>query len=200
MRFLSVLAAALTLVFATPEKAAAAPITGGSTIVAPTLDLSPFDVALLGSATDGVTFPVTGGDLDASLAGRIEHEGSGVQLSAGGASLALENFIIDTTNGTVFGDVTANGERIADDAALFSFALDGLSAAQITDLTNPMLALNLTGVATGAIDTVFGVSLATGTQFGLAATAPEFGSVPAPGGLALILIAFGGLVARRRRA
>jgi len=199
MRILSLFALALALTFASPQDSEAAPITGGSTVVAPTLDLSPFDVALLGSATAGINFPVTGGQLDESLGGTIEHEGSGVQLSAGGSSLALENFIIDTTKGTVFGDVSANGRRIADDAALFSFSLAGLNAAQITDLANPAIALNLTGTAVGAIDTVFGVHLAAGTEFGLAATAPEFGQVSAPGGLALVLMGLGGMLARRRR-
>jgi len=201
MRFSILFGAVLMLGMAAgPNTASAVPITGGSTVVAPTLDLSVFDVELLGTAGAGVTFPVTGGDLDGNLAGRIEHEGSGLKLSSHGSSLALENFIIDTINTTVFGDVSVDGLRVADDAPLFDFDLSGLTPEQITDINNPQLALTLTGTAVGAINNLSGLMLTPGTQFGFAATAPTFNEVPAPGGLALILVALGGLAMRVKRS
>jgi len=85
---------------------------------------------------------------------------------------------------------------------LFDLALGTLDAAQITDLSNPLIGLRLTDTAIGAFADVLGVDFASGTRFADAATAPQFGGqVPAPGGSGLILGALGfGLLRRRRKA
>lgn len=77
--------------------ASALTVTGGDTRVA-------FDADALGGLTAGVTgsatvigpgltvnFPITGGFLDAALAGEIRHDGSGITLSNGINTLALGN-------------------------------------------------------------------------------------------------------------
>jgi len=186
----------------TMTDAKATPITGGSTVLAPLVSLDGFEVTLLGDAQAGLLFPITGGDLDDALVGRIEHEGSGLQFGRDGNTLGLENFIIDTASGGIFGDVSANGALVAADARLFNLALGTLDATQITDLNNPLIGLNITETAIGAFRDVLGVGFGHDTRFANAATAPEFGGgqVPAPGGLAIILGALGfGLAARRRR-
>lgn len=181
--------------------AKATPITGGSTVLAPLVSLDGFEVTLLGNAQPGLLFPITGGYLDDALVGRIEHENSGLQFGRGGNTLGLENFVIDTAAGGIFGDVSANGSLVASDARLFDLALGILDASQITDLSNPMIGLTITETAIGAFRDVLGVGFGHNTLFANAATAPEFSvaQVPAPGGLAMILGALGIFLAKRRR-
>ena len=174
-------------------------ITGGSTVIQPVVSLDRFDVELLGDAEAGLLFPITGGTLDENLAGRIEHEGSGLRFGRNGNTLDVENFIIDTTAGVVLGDVSANGALVASDATLFNLAVGGLSAGQITDLGNPMIGLRISETAIGAFRDVLGVGFGHNTLFANAATAPQFAQVPAPGGLALILGVLGIGATRRRR-
>ena len=90
---------------------------------------------VLGSATltDGVlAFPITGGNVDyydpaASyrpyVQGSISHNGSGISLTAGSTVVDLTNFRIDPGTSKLFGTVTANGAKVADDVYIFN--LDG---------------------------------------------------------------------------
>lgn len=196
----AILGAALTFSFALTD-AKATPITGGSTVLAPLVSLDGFEVDLLGSAQEGLLFPITGGTLDDSLVGQIEHEGSGLRFGRDGNTLSLENFVIDTARGGVFGDVSANGALAADNARLFDFSLGNLTAAEITDLNDPRLGLRITETAIGAFRDVLGVGFGHNTLFANAATAPSFngGQVSAPGGLAVLLGAFGFMLVNRRR-
>ncbi|WP_150308966.1 hypothetical protein [Planctomonas psychrotolerans] len=84
--------------------------------------------------TDGVfAFPITGGNVDyydpeedyrPYVQGEILHEGSGISLTNGTTLVELSNFDIDPgNNSTLFGDVSANGEVVVEDAPLFR--LDG---------------------------------------------------------------------------
>lgn len=197
-------AAAVVLV---PAAAQAAPVGGGDTRVQVTADLAGLGLTpgVLGSATivsaDPLTvnFPVTGGELDAALAGNILHNGSGVSLSGGGNTIDLTNFVIDTVAQLILGDVDLNAADFAEDLPLFSFDLASVTVEQLTDLANPALALLFTGEAAGALTAVFGAPDLTGAQFGLAATAPEL-AVAEPAMLALFgLGALGVAAARRRR-
>jgi hypothetical protein len=133
---------AAALLAAAPASAATA-IIGGDTVVEVTFDLAGAGLTptLLGDATATplgfLNFPVTGGDL---RAGRIEHENSGVRLSAGTASIDLQNFIIDISNpaaGQILADVTTSTGVMADDAAVFSFDLT--TVADPFDLSNPSI-------------------------------------------------------------
>jgi len=76
-------------------------------------------------------FPITGGDvtyyepgsIDPYVQGLIEHEASGLSLTAGDTTAELTNFEIDPGTSKVYGDVAVNGESAAKHA--FVFSLDG---------------------------------------------------------------------------
>lgn len=90
---------------------------------------------VLGTATltDGVlAFPITGGNVDyydpeedyrPYVQGSVEHDGSGISLTAGDIVVELTDFRIDPGTSQLFGTVTANGEKVADDVYIFN--LDG---------------------------------------------------------------------------
>lgn len=79
--------------------------------------------------TDGVlAFPITGGNVDyydpeedyrPYVQGMIEHDGSGLSLTAGDTVVELTNFTIDPGTSKLFGDVTVNGELAVEQAYLF---------------------------------------------------------------------------------
>ena len=82
--------------------------------------------------TDGsLVFPITGGNVTVFkpgqvspyVVGQVQHEGSGLSLTAGGTEVKLTNFNVDPTISRVYGDVTVNGKRAASSAYLFK--LDG---------------------------------------------------------------------------
>ncbi|WP_213813697.1 hypothetical protein [Glaciihabitans sp. dw_435] len=83
--------------------------------------------------TDGALhFPITGGnvkyfDPKASyrpfVQGEIDHDGSGISLTAGSTVVELTNFVIDPGTSRLTGTVTANGTKVADDVYIFN--LDG---------------------------------------------------------------------------
>lgn len=123
---------------AIPAPAAAVPeIFGGSTSVAldsgftgalTSLGLTP---GVLGTATlanGAVSFPITGGSVvywnPASkyrpyVQGIVEHDGSGLSLTAGGTEVDLTNFTINPGNSKLYGDVAVNGKTAATQAYLF---------------------------------------------------------------------------------
>ena len=82
---------------------------------------------------DGVaSFPITGGNVTyydptspvrPFVQGIIDHEGSGLSLSAGDTTVELTDFVIDPGTSELTGTVTANGKEAATDALLFD--LDG---------------------------------------------------------------------------
>ncbi len=90
--------------------------------------------AKLDAATGTLSFPITGGNAtyytpgtqpsgDPYVQGIINHEGSGLSLTAGGTKVELTNFDVDPGKSMLFGDVSANGESVIQDAPLFF--LDG---------------------------------------------------------------------------
>ena len=97
-----------------------------------TLGLTP---GVIGGATltDGVlAFPITGGNVDyydpqedyrPYVQGSIEHDGSGISLTAGDIVVELTDFRIDPGTSQLFGTVTANGEEVGQD--IYIFNLDG---------------------------------------------------------------------------
>ena len=76
-------------------------------------------------------FPITGGnvtvfepgEVSPYVIGQIQHEGSGLSLSAGGTKVELTNFNVDPGVSRVYGDVTVNGKVAA--TSVFLFQLDG---------------------------------------------------------------------------
>jgi len=83
--------------------------------------------------TEGVlAFPITGGNVDyydpeedyrPYVQGSVEHDGSGISLTAGETVVELTDFRIDPGTSQLFGTVTANGEEVGQD--IFIFTLDG---------------------------------------------------------------------------
>lgn len=202
--FLAALASVALALAAAPGARASA--LTGDTVVDVTFDLSAAGLSpsLLGDAettSDGfLLFPITGGDLTAGL---IEHDGSGLRLSAGAAFIDLENFLIDIADpaqSLLFGDITDSSAGLtAEEAPLFSFDLTGVD--DPFDLANPAIPLTVTSQASTALNAVFGLGgddALTGASFGLAATAPV--SVPGPMTALLLTGGLGLLAARRKTA
>ena len=124
------IAAASILVTVTGQ-AQAIPVVGGITTVtlvsAPTLTGAGVAVTPLGTATATagaggipvVRFPITGGDLSASFAGTIAHNGSGLRLTTSTGTVSLTNFLIDTVSLSLSGAV-AFGTTTLNNVPLFS--------------------------------------------------------------------------------
>ena len=214
MKLVQMIAATAALTLSAPTLAAT--IIGGNTAVRVTADVAGLGLTLgtFGSATINTTipgvprvfFPITGGTLDPStLAGSIQHTGSGVTFTAGSNSLLARDFVIDTIGQQLLGNVFLNGASVASNAPIFTFNLSGLSAAQITDLSNPAIALLISSTAASVFTSVFGAPDLTGVQFGLAATAPALAAappIPEPTSWAMLVSGFavvGTLLRRRRR-
>ncbi len=78
-----------------------------------------------------VKFPITGGNVtyyepgsvSPYVQGEIDHEGSGLSLTAGGKVVELTDFVIDPGKSVLTGKVTVDGEEAAPSAPLFF--LDG---------------------------------------------------------------------------
>jgi hypothetical protein len=90
--------------------------------------------AKLDATTGTLSFPITGGNAtyytpgtqpagDPYVQGIINHDGSGLSLTAGGTKVELTNFDVDPGKSMLFGDVSANGQSVVQDAPLFF--LDG---------------------------------------------------------------------------
>jgi hypothetical protein len=87
---------------------------------------------VLGGATltDGALhFPITGGNVKyydptksyrPYVQGEIDHDGSGISLTAGKTVVELTNFVIDPGTSKLTGTVTANGTKVADNVYIFS--------------------------------------------------------------------------------
>ncbi len=83
------------------------------------------------SAAGVATFPITGGNVtyytpgsvDPYVQGLINHDGSGLSLTAGGKKVELENFDVDPGKSVLKGDVSVDGKEAVADAPLFF--LDG---------------------------------------------------------------------------
>lgn len=181
-----------------PTMAPAATVVGGDTRVAFGAAIAGLEAQLLGTASlvggaPGLTvnFPITGGTLDEALSGAIRHDGSGVSLSNGTNTLALSNFVIDTSAGILFGDAALNGTVVGTALDLFNFDLSTVTVPQLTDLGNPLLALVIRPTASGALTAAFGLGDTAGVTLGLAATAPQLAAVPEPGSWAMLIVGFG---------
>jgi hypothetical protein len=95
------------------------------------LKLTPGVVGTAKLQDGALIFPVTGGNVTVFkpgavspyVIGQIQHEGSGLSLSAGGTKVELTNLNVDPGVSRVYGDVTVNGKVAATSAYLFK--LDG---------------------------------------------------------------------------
>jgi hypothetical protein len=116
--------------------------------VAPTGDAHPYGGA--------IAFPITGGQLDlSSLAGTINHSG-GLSFKAGGKSLGVEAFVIDTAKGVLTAKVSGTSTRVP----LLNLDLSGAKIAPDSKgVTISGVKATLTSEAAGALNKTFGVSL-----------------------------------------
>lgn len=184
-----------TIVFSAVTALADPVLIGGTTSVtltsAPTLTSLGLNIAGTGTATittgsGGVpvaNFRITGN----TPANLIFHDGSGLIFSAGGNSLAIGNFVINTTTSVITGSVSVNGGAAASGVPLFNIG-QGLT-------------LTLSTQALTAFGTTFSLppnvanSLSTAV-IGTASITP----VPEPGTIALLLtgLPLAGAALRRR--
>jgi hypothetical protein len=172
MKNVLIKAAALAALFTSAAWAGpTAQLVGGSTTV--TLDAS-FLGALV--ATDIAPAPISPGELDGeagtirypipigaldveTLEGEIMHTG-GLTLTQGDTQVALQNFIIDTTNGILTGVISLNGD-IVDGTRFPLFDLD-LGGADLTLFPNGFIRVldvnaDLTAEAAALLNEVFGL-------------------------------------------
>ena len=95
------------------------------------LKLAPGVVGDATLANGAVSFPITGGDVtyykpgsvSPYVTGKIDHDGSGLSLTAGSTEVDLTNFVVDPGTSRVAGDVSVNGKSAAEGATIFN--LDG---------------------------------------------------------------------------
>ena len=130
--------------------------------------------------TDGsLVFPITGGNVTVFkpgqvspyVVGQIQHEGSGLSLTAGGTTVELTNFNVDPTISKVYGDVTVNGKVAATSAHLFE--LDGRTLKPLqTKGSNAILEgtkVKISGTAAPLLNETFGTdAVKTGLLVGIA--------------------------------
>ncbi len=97
-----------------------------------TLKVTPAPVGDAKISSKGVaSFPITGGNVtyykpgsvSPYVQGRVDHDGSGLSLTAGDTKVELTDFVVDPGKSVLTGTVTVNGEEAAPSAPLFF--LDG---------------------------------------------------------------------------
>jgi hypothetical protein len=140
------------------------------------LKLTPGVVGTATLSKAGVlTFPITGGHVkyyDPTKAyrpyvqGEVDHQGSGISLSAGGKKVELSNFVIDPGNNShLSGDVSLNGKSVVKGANLFR--LDGSTLMPLSKDADGNAVLEGTTVyvsedAAALLNKTFGTSAVTG--------------------------------------
>ncbi len=188
-----------------PTLALSAPIIGGTTAATVTADTAALglDVTAAGTTTTSGSrflFDITGGDADpATLAGTILHAGAGLDLATSAGLVTLSNFTIDTVARRVFADVAFNGSTMKTGADIFRFKLKGFTTGQITDITNPIIPLLITGRTSQLLFSTLNLPRLAGQQFAVVATAPTFTAVPEPAAWSLLILGFGAIGAGMRR-
>ena len=97
-----------------------------------TLKVTPAPVGDAKISEKGVaTFPITGGNVkyfkpgsvSPYVQGRVDHDGSGLSLTAGDTKVELTDFVVDPGKSVLTGTVSVNGKEAAASAPLFF--LDG---------------------------------------------------------------------------
>jgi hypothetical protein len=100
----------------------------GFTDALASLKLTPGVVGEADLQDGSLIFPITGGNVSVFepgsvpnyVVGQIQHEGSGLSLTAGDTTVELTNFNVDPGVSRVYGDVAVNGETAVTSAFLFN--------------------------------------------------------------------------------
>lgn len=138
--------------------------------------------AKLDAATGTVSFPITGGhvkiykkgDVNPYVQGKIDHNGSGLSLSAGGKKVELTNFVIDPgSDANLTGDVSVNGTSAVKGARLFDLHGSTLKPITINKTTGVATltgtTVDLSSDAAALLDKTFGITaLKGGLKIGIA--------------------------------
>ena len=124
--------------------------------------------------TDGaVHFPITGGSVvywspkgsyRPYVQGIIQHDGSGLSLTAGATVVTLENFTVNPGNSMLYGDVAVNGAVAATQEPLFNLHGGTLKALQL-DGNNAILTgttVHVSSTAAGLLNKVFSTDAVKG--------------------------------------
>ncbi len=176
---------------ATPEPVAQIDeLTGRTTAVAlepsflealESLGVTPGAVGDAEITEDGsAVFPITGGNVtyyepgtvSPFVQGRIDHDGSGLSLEAGGKMVELTDFVVDPGKSVLTGQVSVDGEVAAEDAPLFF--LDGRTLEPLEAKDNGTAVLQGTTVklkaeAADLLNQTFGIQdLQEGMEIGTA--------------------------------
>lgn len=93
-----------------------------------TLKLTPGVVGTAKLENGALIFPITGGNVtyykpgtaSPYVIGQVQHEGSGLSLTAGDTKVELTNFNVDPGVSRVYGDVAVNGKTVVTSAYLFT--------------------------------------------------------------------------------
>ncbi|RYJ01777.1 MAG: hypothetical protein EON52_20845, partial [Actinomycetales bacterium] len=122
--------------------------------------------------TDGsLVFPITGGNVTyykpgtakPYVIGQVQHEGSGLSLTAGDTKVELTNFNVDPGISRVYGDVTVNGKVAATSAFLFQLRGATLKPLQTEGDTAILEGTKvfISPVAAGLLNDTFGTDAVT---------------------------------------
>ncbi len=129
------------------------------------LQLTPGTVGTAELAEGALSFPITGGNVTVFkpgqvspyVIGQVQHEGSGLSLTAGKTTVELTNFNVDPGVSRVYGDVSVNGETAVTSAYLFS--LDGRTLKPLSTgngtATLEGTKVSISPVAAGLLNDVF---------------------------------------------
>lgn len=105
------------------------------------LGLTPGTVGTATLSNGALDFPITGGSVvywspksgyKPYVQGMIEHDGSGLSLTAGGTTVQLTNFTINPGSSKLYGDVIVNGQTAATQAYLFNLWGGSLKPLQVS--------------------------------------------------------------------
>ena len=125
---------------------------------------APITPGVLGMDGDALkaSFPIVG-----NLKGGIIKHTGGLSLSAGGTTLTLTNYFIDTNEGVLTAMAAVNGDEVG------RLPLFDLGGAPAQDGCAGTASLSLSGDAADALTMVFGAPDLTGADFGIACVAPR---------------------------
>jgi hypothetical protein len=137
------------------------------------LKLTPGVVGTATLSGTTVSFPITGGNVkywtpgtvNPYVQGDIQHQGSGISLTAGSTVVQLTNFDINPGNSELYGDVSVNGTSAATHVVIFD--LDGSTLqplqANASDGTAVLTGttVHVSDTAAGLLDKTFGTTAVT---------------------------------------